>query len=158
MKRWPRTIIHSEHLALLDRLAFTSDGGKYGQGLIQGERTLSPEEWFYANHFYQDPVMPGSLGVEAIVQGIWAHLRRLADKVKFTRPVIDFSSDRPLRWKYRGQVLPASRKIRFEIHLKNISAPAPELQLLADADFWVDDLKIYSIENISISMREGQAL
>ena len=146
------------HLDLVDQLAFTPDGGKYGQGLIQGKRMLHPDEWFYANHFYQDPVMPGSLGVEAIVQGMWARLRDLTGRVGFKLPVADYSNDRPLVWKYRGQVLPANKDVRFEIHLLNKPAAAPNMQLLADADFWVDGLKIYSIKNISMSLREGKAL
>lgn len=146
---------HLQHLSLVDKLVYTPNAGQYKQGLIQGEKTLTPDEWFYANHFYQDPVMPGSLGVEAIVQGIWSSLRVLAEKVRFKKSVIDYSNEQPLIWKYRGQVLPANKNVRFEIHLQNSPADVSNPHYQADADFWIDDRKIYTIKNISMTLREG---
>ncbi len=43
-------------------------GGPAGLGYIQGSKKVDPEEWFFKAHFYQDPVWPGSLGVEAFIQ------------------------------------------------------------------------------------------
>ena len=33
-----------------------------------GGRSGRPSEWFFAAHFYQDPVCPGSLGLESFQQ------------------------------------------------------------------------------------------
>ena len=43
-------------------------GGPAGLGYIQGSKIVDPEEWFFRAHFYQDPVWPGSLGIEAFMQ------------------------------------------------------------------------------------------
>jgi hypothetical protein len=32
------------------------------------EKDVDPGEWFFKAHFFQDPVMPGSLGIEALCQ------------------------------------------------------------------------------------------
>ena len=37
-------------------------------GYLYAERTIDPSDWFFQFHFHQDPVMPGSLGVEAIIE------------------------------------------------------------------------------------------
>lgn len=144
------------HLDLIDRLSFKKDSGKYGSGLIIGEKILSGSEWFYANHFYQDPVMPGSLGIEAIVQGLWAFANNSHDKKYFHDPIVDFSHSDPFSWKYRGQVTPASGKVNFEIHLKTDQTSDSSIYLLADADFWVDGVKIYTAQNISLTISKGK--
>src|SRR5690606_33599922 len=45
-----------------------------GRAHLRGEKTVRPDEWFFKAHFYRDPVQPGSLGVEALVQLVQAHL------------------------------------------------------------------------------------
>jgi 3-hydroxymyristoyl/3-hydroxydecanoyl-(acyl carrier protein) dehydratase len=144
------------HLDLIDRLSFKENGGKYGCGVIIGEKILSGSEWFYTNHFFQDPVMPGSLGIEAIIQGLWAFENNTRDKNYFQDPVVDFSHSDPFSWKYRGQVTPASKKVNFEIHLKTNQMSDSSINILADADFWVDGIKIYTTQNISMAISKGK--
>ena len=43
-------------------------GGAKGLGFIRGSKMVDPQEWFFKAHFYQDPVCPGSLGIESLVQ------------------------------------------------------------------------------------------
>ncbi len=144
-----------DHLDLVDRLKFTKDGGRFGHGLIAGEKELTGREWFYENHFFQDPVMPGSLGVEAIVQGLWAYLKYSHLDQGFASPMVDFASVDPLIWKYRGQVTPASRRTRFEIHLAETRRTDTTVQVGGEADFWVEDKRIYSIRNLGLTLKEG---
>ena len=146
---------NKHHLDLVDRLSVKEAGGKYSCGSIIGEKNLTDIEWFYENHFYQDPVMPGSLGIEAIVQGLWAFANNSHDKKYFHDPIVDFSHSDPFSWKYRGQVTPASEKVNFEIHLKTDQTSDSSIYLLADADFWVDGVKIYTAQNISLTISKG---
>ncbi len=56
-------------LRMIDRIdAFIPDGGKHGLGLIVGKIAVDPAFWFFQAHFYQDPVWPGSLGLESFLQ------------------------------------------------------------------------------------------
>jgi 3-hydroxymyristoyl/3-hydroxydecanoyl-(acyl carrier protein) dehydratase len=87
--------------------------------LISGSRQLDGSEWFYRNHFYQDPVMPGSLGMEAITQALWAFLQVQHPQAAVSSGQLDFSNPAALQWKYRGQVIPSNRELQFEVHLKN---------------------------------------
>ena len=43
-------------------------GGPHGLGFIRGYKIVDPKEWFFEAHFYQDPVCPGSLGIESFLQ------------------------------------------------------------------------------------------
>jgi len=49
-----------------DRLWAAPEGGPHGQGYLYLTFQPDPEDWYFRAHFYQDPVMPGSLGVEAM--------------------------------------------------------------------------------------------
>ena len=142
------------YLDLIDRIWLKENGGRYGQGIILAEKTLTDIEWFYENHFFQDPVMPGSLGVEASVQGLWAFAKNSQPDTNFHDLVIDFSHSDPLYWKYRGQVTPENREIYFEVHLNTRNMSDSTINLAGDMDFWVDGVRIYSIQNISMTLRE----
>ena len=47
---------------------FIPDGGPHGLGYVRGTLNVDPSAWFFAAHFYQDPVVPGSLGLESLQQ------------------------------------------------------------------------------------------
>ncbi len=145
------------HLNLIDKLFYKESGGRYGCGVIIGEKQLSGKEWFYASHFFQDPVMPGSLGIEAIIQAMWAFTQYRQPEMVFQYPLVDFSNSDPLVWKYRGQVKPDNQRIHFEVHLKNQITADTTIQLAGDADFWVDGVRIYAIKNISLMSKKGFA-
>ena len=62
--RFPTTM-----LRMIDNVdLFVPDGGPHGLGLIRGSKAVDPAEWFFKAHFYQDPVWPGSLGLESFLQ------------------------------------------------------------------------------------------
>jgi 3-hydroxymyristoyl/3-hydroxydecanoyl-(acyl carrier protein) dehydratase len=147
----PLANVHPESslLRLADELRYTPQAGRYGQGLVTGERAIAEDAWFFENHFYQDPVMPGSLGVETITGGLWSLAAMLAGGAG--RPVLaGFTPGQTMRWKYRGQVLPANTRTRFEAHIKQAAAAGRPMRIAADADFWVDGTRIYAIENIPL--------
>src|SRR5262249_25082779 len=55
-------------LRMVDRVTFIPDGGRHGLGLVVGKIAVDPAAWFFQAHFYQDPVWPGSLGLESFLQ------------------------------------------------------------------------------------------
>ena len=44
------------------------DGGPAGLGVIRGSSQVNKSAWFFAAHFMNDPVWPGSLGLESMLQ------------------------------------------------------------------------------------------
>jgi 3-hydroxymyristoyl/3-hydroxydecanoyl-(acyl carrier protein) dehydratase len=146
----------SKHLNLVDTVRFSEHSGDYHTGLISGEKQLGGNEWFYKNHFFQDPVMPGSLGLEAVMQGLWAYIKHHKYDAGFANPILDFLSPAPFIWKYRGQVIPVNQWIKYQIHLKKVHVQNTSVVVSADADFSVDGTRIYAFENINFTLREGQ--
>lgn len=56
-------------LLMLDRVTgYWPAGGPKGLVPLRAEKTVDVDEWFFKAHFFQDPVQPGSLGVEALCQ------------------------------------------------------------------------------------------
>lgn len=61
-------------MLMMDRITEISlDGGAFGKGHIVGELDIAPNLWFFGCHFSGDPVMPASLGLDAMWQmiGYW---------------------------------------------------------------------------------------
>lgn len=142
-------------LDLVDQTWFDPQGGRFGKGVILGQKDLQADEWFYSNHFYQDPVMPGSLGVEAIARSLWKYLRQEFPQFDPAASRLSFTGTEALSWKYRGQVLPRNQRTYFEIHIKDINRSGRNPAIRADADFWVDGLRIYAIENLNMTLKES---
>jgi 3-hydroxyacyl-[acyl-carrier protein] dehydratase/trans-2-decenoyl-[acyl-carrier protein] isomerase len=56
-------------MLLFDRITtITEEGGEFGKGYIEAEFDIDPSLWFFDCHFLGDPVMPGSLGLDAMWQ------------------------------------------------------------------------------------------
>ncbi len=137
-----------EMMRMLDRIdLFVNDGGPKGLGLIQGSKIVNPEEWFFKAHFYQDPVCPGSLGLESFLQllkvaacnrwgvGQSAQLEAVASKEKHS-------------WIYRGQVIPKDEKVIVEAVVTHVD---DEQRLLkADGFLTVDGRVIYQMTDFTI--------
>ncbi len=47
---------------------YPPDADPQGKPLLCGIKRVNPADWFFQAHFYQDPVWPGSLGLEAMLQ------------------------------------------------------------------------------------------
>jgi len=147
---------NQEPVSLLDLTGETwlnPGGGRHGMGAAIGKRRVDKEDWFFSNHFHGDPVMPGSLGVEAMMRGLANLAGNTVENKKAPSIELDLSKEEPLRWKYRGQVIPGNQNTYFETHIKEMKSKGGKTRVSADADFWVDGLRIYSVENLSILLR-----
>ena len=77
----------SPMLCMIDRITgWDPKGGEQGLGWARAEKTVDPSEWFFKAHFFQDPVQPGSLGIEAMLQLLqWSMLELDLDRGKPVR-------------------------------------------------------------------------
>ncbi len=138
-------------LQLVDAAQFVLGAGKHGGGLVCAQKALSPNAWYYPCHFLGDPVMPGSLGVEAIFQALQAYARSVFPGLP-GRWVN--TTDQPMSWKYRGQVLQQHQALQIEIHLRPPAQNSPSIALSGDASLWVDGDRIYEIKQAGISLQK----
>ncbi len=129
---------------------YMPDGGPFGLGFIRGTKKVDPGEWFFKAHFYQDPVCPGSLGIESFLQLIkfmalnrWGHM---ADSHRFA-----FFLEKSHSWIYRGQITPKNKKIEVEAIVTDLhDMPIP--YIVANGYLKVDGLYIYKMENFGIKL------
>jgi 3-hydroxymyristoyl/3-hydroxydecanoyl-(acyl carrier protein) dehydratase len=147
----PALALPAKAIRMIDRIeAYIPGAGPAGLGFIRGVKTVDPGEWFFKAHFYQDPVCPGSLGIESFIQLLkfiaierWpqfknSHRFGLLTEVKHT-------------WIYRGQIIPANKLVTVEAVITKIrDEPVPCIQ--AEGYLKVDGLYIYKLENFGIQL------
>lgn len=144
-------------LLMLDRIvAFEPHGGKHGRGYLRGEKDVTRDAWFFKAHFFQDPVQPGSLGVEAMLQLIQFYMLDQGLHQRFARPRFEaVALGDETEWHYRGQVTPEKQLISVDFDVAEIRSEAGSLTVSGEARLWVDGLKIYHAPKIGVRIVEG---
>ena len=122
-------------LQLLDEIVALPRGGDHGQGHLRAQGRLSPSDWFFRAHFHQDPVMPGSLGVEAALQAMARYARWRYPHLALG--ATSYPTGSRATWRYRGQLTPADRDWAVEVHLAGVHETADRgVTLVGDAEIW----------------------
>ena len=136
-------------LQVIDRLNFWPGGGAGGLGRLVAEYDVHPEAWFFKAHFFQDPVQPGSLGLEAMQQAARAaaRLAGLADGGSVFEPV---AVGQTFSWKFRGQVVPTNTRTRSEVEIMSTTPDDRGVLIVFQGSFWVDDLRIYETQGMGV--------
>ncbi len=139
---------------MLDRVErHEPKGGTHGLGYIEGSSSVDDGAWFFKAHFYQDPVWPGSLGLEAFLQllKIVAHRRWHGQR---ETKMVEFGT-MPLghehRWQYRGQVLPSRKEVRVQANITAIDDQ--NRVLIASGLLIADGLPIYQIDDFALELK-----
>lgn len=129
---------------------YLPDGGPFGMGYIKGSKKVDPDEWFFNAHFYKDPVIPGSLGIESFLQLLkFFAIKRWPDLTKTHK--FELIVSKPHVWKYRGQILSCNKIIEVEAAITDISAASfPSIQ--ADGFLKVDGVYIYEVKDFGIRL------
>ena len=106
-------------LQMIDRITgYWPSGGAAALGRIRAEKDVDPRNWFFKAHFFNDPVQPGSLGIEAMVQALEALM--IASNLHAGIPDPRFESiaiQEPVSWTFRGQVLPQTRLVTVLVEI-----------------------------------------
>jgi acyl transferase domain-containing protein/3-hydroxymyristoyl/3-hydroxydecanoyl-(acyl carrier protein) dehydratase len=144
-------------LLMLDRVeaAWRNERGHLH---VRTAKDVVLDDWFFKAHFFRDPVQPGSLGIEAMVQAMqWACV---ADDVagRFGLKNARFESlatGAPLKWTYRGQVVPANRLIQVEVDVTDVTKDDRGVVVTGNGNLWVDGLRIYVAQGLALRLVEG---
>lgn len=138
------------NMLMIDRIAHISnEGGNYNKGQIIAELDIKPDLWFFQCHFAGDPVMPGCLGLDAMWQLVGFYLGWRGNAGR----------GRALgcgEVKFRGQVLPNAKLVRYEISLKRV-LEQKLIMGIADARMLVDDKEIYTAKDLRVGLFNNTA-
>jgi 3-hydroxyacyl-[acyl-carrier protein] dehydratase/trans-2-decenoyl-[acyl-carrier protein] isomerase len=133
------------NMLMMDRVTHISaEGGEHGKGEIIAELDITPELWFFACHFEEDPVMPGCLGLDAMWQLIGFFLGWKGNQGR----------GRALgagEVKFFGQVLPTAKKVRYEIQMKRV-IERKLVMGIGDASLQVDGREIYTAKDLRVGL------
>jgi 3-hydroxymyristoyl/3-hydroxydecanoyl-(acyl carrier protein) dehydratase len=139
---------HDEML-MLDTVAFAPTGGAHGLGYVRGTRRVNPDEWFFKAHFYQDPVCPGSLGLESMLQLMKAAARdRWAASAEDGDRFECMALHDRHKWVYRGQYTPVNQLVTVEATIKRIDDATRTM--VADGYLMVDGIIVYQMIDFAL--------
>lgn len=135
-------------LRMVDRIdAYIPDGGERGLGLVVGAIAVDPAFWFFKAHFFQDPVWPGSLGLESFLQLLkfvaWKRWGQPGQSGWQTTGL-----NRPHAWSYRGQVVPRDRQV--VVVLEVTAVDDHNRRLTANGFLTVDGRIIYQMTDFTL--------
>jgi acyl transferase domain-containing protein/3-hydroxymyristoyl/3-hydroxydecanoyl-(acyl carrier protein) dehydratase len=135
-------------MRMIDRVVtYVPDGGRAGRGLVIGKIAVDPAFWFFQAHFYQDPVWPGSLGLESFLQLLkFAAWKRW--KVVPPGGYQTVGLNRPHSWVYRGQVLPSDHEVT--VALEVTASDDRARRMTADGFLTVDGRVIYQMTDFTL--------
>lgn len=144
-------------LRMIDRISgYWPNGGDNGLGAIRAEKDIRSTDWFFKAHFYQDPVQPGSLGVEAMLQAMQAMLLLDGAPDGFVSPRFEpIAIGEQTLWHYRGQVTPGRETVTVEFEVTERLRDARGTAVIGAARLWVDGLQIYRVPRIGMRVVEG---
>jgi 3-hydroxymyristoyl/3-hydroxydecanoyl-(acyl carrier protein) dehydratase len=129
------------------------EGGNAGLGLIRGERDIDPADWYFKAHFFQDPVQPGSLGMQAMDELMQLLLAAREPSAGTTLRFERATGQKPTETRFRGQVLPDNVLVIVEAELTSLEIDGDAMNAVANATLSVDGRQIYVCRNLAISAR-----
>lgn len=101
-------------MLMMDRITeITMNGGEFGKGHIIGELDITPGHWFFDCNFRGDPMMPASLGLDAMWQmiGYWLGWSGSPGKGR-TIGVGELDA--------AGSITPNTRSVRYEVAMRQV--------------------------------------
>ncbi|HET6574398.1 MAG TPA: hypothetical protein VFG68_12395, partial [Fimbriiglobus sp.] len=137
-------------LRMVDRIdGYQPTGGRHGLGLVRGSIAVDPTFWFFQAHFYQDPVWPGSLGLESFLQLLkYAAWKRWGDPGPGGWQAVGLGHKH--EWVYRGQVVPTDKEVTVILEVTGVDDT--NRRMTADGFLTVDGRVIYQMTNFTLEL------
>ena len=146
----------SDQVNFVDTVHILKKGGKHGMGYASGNKQVNKQDWFFSCHFWCDPVMPGSLGIESMFECMeyWSITQGLTSG--FQSASFGHGSGET-KWKYRGQLTPRNDRMDNEVHIKSVTRnPDGSVDVVADAGLYVDNLRVYGATDLRLRIQESK--
>jgi 3-hydroxyacyl-[acyl-carrier protein] dehydratase/trans-2-decenoyl-[acyl-carrier protein] isomerase len=132
-------------MLMADRITRISlDGGDFGKGEVVAELDIDPSLWFFASHFASDPVMPASLGLDAMWQMVGYWLGWSGSPGKGRAVGVG-------KVEFDGQVTPATSVVRYEVSLRQVRRGRLTLGV-ANGRLLADGTCVYRANDLRVSM------
>jgi len=150
----PHYRLTDPQLDFLSKVQIVKGGGSDDLGYIYADRPINRSDWFFDCHFFEDPVMPGSLGVESVFQALQVFALEEDLGSKFNSPRFTQIEDKII-WKYRGQISPEIDAMAIEVHITGIIKTDDKVTVKGRASLWKDKIRIYEVKQIALVIEES---
>ncbi len=145
-------------LLMLDRITdHLPDGGAARLGAMRAEKDVDPGDWFFKAHVLGDPILPGSLALEAMAQLLQLSLLGQVpggDHItRFETPALG----RELSWAYHGEVLPTGDRVSFDLEITGTGSDATGRHAVADARMYAGGICVCRVEGIGMRVQVSSA-
>jgi 3-hydroxyacyl-[acyl-carrier protein] dehydratase/trans-2-decenoyl-[acyl-carrier protein] isomerase len=135
-------------MLMMDRITELSlDGGEFGKGHIVGELDIAPGHWFFDCHFRGDPMMPASLGLDAMWQMIGYWLGWSGSPGKGRAIGVGEVA-------FTGSITPETRRVRYEVAMRQVRRGKLVLGF-ADGRVLADGTCVYMAKDMRVGLTKA---
>jgi len=141
----------ADMMRMVDEITlYDPEGGPNSLGFIEGKASVKEEAWFFKAHFYEDPVWPGSLGLESFMQllKVFAWERWQNDLEDRCCAFDSMALDQLHQWVYRGQILPIDEEVTVQAVITEIDDASKTIK--AEGFLTVDGRIIYQMKEFAL--------
>jgi len=132
-------------MLMMDRIVEISvDGGEFGKGHVVGELDITPGLWFFGCYLPGDPVMPASLGLDAMWQIIGYWLGWSGSPGKGRAVGVG-------EVEVRGDIKPDARRVRYEVSMRQVRRGRLALGI-ANGRVFADDTCVYVARDMRVGL------
>ncbi len=132
-------------MLMMDRIVEISvDGGEFGKGHVVGELDITPQLWFFDCYLPGDPVMPASLGLDAMWQIIGYWLGWSGSPGKGRAVGVG-------EVEFRGDIKPDVRRVRYEVSMRQVRRGRLALGI-ANGRVFADDACVYVARDMRVGL------
>jgi len=145
-------------LRMIDRIEhFDPVGGPAGLGVVHASAAVEPNAWFFDAHFYRDPVCPGSLGIEALLQVFkFMAMQRWQDRLGASHRFLPMVIGREHQWRYRGQIRPTNGRVDVAAVVTDVDERSGPT-MIGDGVIYVDSMPIYALRGFGVQLAASDA-
>jgi 3-hydroxyacyl-[acyl-carrier protein] dehydratase / trans-2-decenoyl-[acyl-carrier protein] isomerase len=132
-------------MLMIDRITEISlERGQYGKGHVVAELDIAPGQWFFDCYFQGDPVMPGSLGLDAMWQivGYWLGWSGSPGKGRAVGVG---------EVEFKGDIKPDIKRVRYEVSMRQVRRGKLAVAI-ADGRVFADAACVYLARDMRVGM------
>lgn len=131
------------------------NGGKYGRGIICGEKNITPDMWPFEVHFKNDPVFPGIIMLDGVMQLSMFLLGHTGILGYYNDTEVEIASGSHVKTKFRGQVRKENSLLRYELHIKECVIKEDGIYILTDAAIFNEDVQVIQVEDYELRVYDN---
>ena len=132
-------------------VTFDPAGGPWGRGYLRADDHLTPDKWFFAGHFKNDPCMPGTMMYEGCLQTMAFYMAGLGYTLDRDGWRFEPVQEEAYKLVCRGQVIPTNKHVVYEVFVEEvIHGPTPTLY--ADLLVTVDGLAAFHCRRMGLRL------